>query len=217
MATTSHNQAVHLILDALRDGKHGGDRFLANAGTQHDGARHERTVPPFLVPNYPGFPDIMACLGLPSDAPDPTSTPNPAVIYAPLEITRTYDTSIPRAVRRKQSKYTHDPSTDAEFVTTPSEDPPFPHLLRAMRARGHRVLGWDTASNCVSETAGDRILVLALGTTGSLPQSLVPIMTALGLSAAQRSTLSLDLHKHALRRLRSMVDTRSHLQRGGIG
>ena len=216
MATTSHNQAVHLILDALRDGKHGGDRFLANAGTQHVGTRHERTVPPFLVPDYPGFPDIMACLGLPSDAPDPTSTPNPAVIYAPLEITRTYDTSIPRAVRRKQSKYSHDPSTDAEFVTSPSADPPFPHLLRAMRARGHRVLGWDPVSNCVSET-GDRILVLALGTTGSLPQSLVPIMTALGLSATQRSTLSLDLHKHALRRLRSMVDTRSHLQRGGIG
>ena len=190
-------------------------RLLANAGTQHTGTPHERTVPSFLVPNYPGFPDVLACLGLPTDAPDPTSTPNPAILYAPLEITRTYDTSIPRAVRRKQSKYSHDPAADAEFVST-SSSPPFPHLLRAMRARGHRVLGWDPATNSVSET-GDRILVIALGTTGSLPNSLVPIMTALGLSAAQRSTLFLALHTHALRRLRSMVDTRSYLQRGGIG
>ena len=214
MATTSHNQAVHLILDAIREGTHGGDRLLANAGSQHIGTRHERTVPSFLVPDYPGYPDAMACLGLPTDAPDPHA-PTPSIVYAPLEITRTYDTNIPRSTRRKQSKYTHDPVADAEFVTDTSP-PPFPHLLRAMRARGHRVLGWDPVTKSVSET-GDRILVIALGTTGSLPQSLVPIMTALGLSVAQRSTLFLALHKHALRRLRAMVDTRSHLQRSGIG
>ena len=125
MATTSHNQAVHLILDAIRDGTHGGDKLLANAGTQHTGTPHERTVPSFLVPNYPGFPDVLACLGLPADAPDPTSTPNPAILYAPLEITRTYDTSIPHAVRRKQSKYSHDPAVDAELVPDTSSHPPF--------------------------------------------------------------------------------------------
>ena len=212
MATTSHNQAVHMIVDAVREGTHGGDRILVNAGV-HSGATHDRTVPSFLVPDYLGLPDIMVCLGLPLDAPDPVG-PSPSVVYLPVELTRTFDTNVVRAVRWKQSKYTHNPLTDAAFVD--QARPPFPHLLAAMRQRGHRTLGWDAAQGCISE-AGDRILVVALGTTGSLPTVLRPLLARLGLSLDQRSTLLSALHVHALTRLRSMLDTRTLLQRSGVG
>ena len=212
MATTSHNQAVHMIVEAVREGAHGGDRILVNAGVLN-GATHDRPVPSFLVPDYLGFPDLMVCLGLPLDAPDPVG-PTPSVLYLPIELTRTFDTNVVRAVRWKQSKYSHNPATDAAFIDLAR--PPFPHLLAAMRQRGHRALGWDEAQGCLSET-GDRILVVALGTTGSLPTVLYPLLTRLGLSLDQRSTLLSALHVHALTRLRSMLDTRTRLQRSGIG
>ena len=212
MTTTSHNQAAHMFVTALREGAHGGDRILVNAGVQH-GATHDRTVPAYLVPNYPGFPDLMVCLGLPHDDPDPTG-PSPSVVYLPIELTRTFDTNMSRAVRWKQSKYSHNPLTDSAFVDLAR--PPLPHLLQAMRARGHRTLGWDTVQGCISET-GDRIIVIALGTTGSLPKVLYPLLARLGLSITQRTDLLAALHIHALTRLRSMLDTRTRLQRSGIG
>ena len=208
MSTVSHNQAVHMIVDALREGSHGGDRILVNAGI-HAGAAPDRTVPSYLVPGYSGLPDIMVCLGVPRDAADPVA-PSPTALYLPLELTRTFDTNVVRSVRWKQSKYSHDPTTDAAFVD--QARPPFPHLLRAMRARGHRTLGWDEAQGCISE-AGDRVLVVALGTTGSLPRVLYPLLARLGLSIAQRDTLLTSLHVHALTRLRSMLDVRTRLQR----
>ena len=208
MSTTSHNQAVHMIVDALREGSHGGDRILVNAGV-HNGAAPDRTVPSSLVPGYPGLPDIMVCLGVPHDASDSTA-PSPTALYLPIEVTRTFDTNVVRAVRWKQSKYSHNPATDTAFVD--QARPPFPHLLVGMRARGHRTLGWDEAQGCISET-GDRILVIALGTTGSLPKVLYPLLARLGLSVSQRSTLLSALHVHALTRLRSMLDTRTYLQR----
>ena len=212
MSTTSHNQTVHMMVAAVRDGSHGGDRILVNAGVQH-GTPHARTVPSYLVPDYPGFPDLMVCLGLPSDAPDPTG-PSASIVYLPIEVTRTFDTNVARAVRWKWSKYTHTPAEDAAFVD-PAR-PALPNLLRAMRERGHRTLGWDTVQGCLSETGG-RILVVALGTTGSIPKVMYPLLARLGLSVDQRDALLRALHVHALTRLRSMLDTRTRLQRTGIG
>ena len=51
-----------MIVDAVREGAHGDDRILVNAGVLN-GATHDRTVPSFLVPDYLGFLSLGVGLG----------------------------------------------------------------------------------------------------------------------------------------------------------
>ena len=225
MATLRHNAAVHLLADAIRKlSKDGGSSLLVNAGKSPPGdvqrlfvdaclpdrdtitvrgrsQGQDNTVPAYLLPDYPGRPDLMIIQGWcglnPAAPPTPVLPDGSRVTLAPVEVCYAQDDCIEfmrSAMERKWRKYQglpelHSPHTHPFPSSLLNRD-----LLGELRARGWRVLG-QHADGTIDDV-GPFIVTLPIGATGQQLACTRSALLALGLSAS-----AADHTLHALVRL----------------
>jgi len=174
MCTLRHNGLVHLVADAVRkSSKDGGSTLLISAGKapppaveQHylssalsaqdhivvrcRSSGEDCTVPSYLLPNYPGRPDLMQIRGWcplnPGDFPSPASCAG-SVTLVPMEFCVCQDDSVlfmHRALERKWFKYSGQPpphGLPAEQTDFPPPQPPRSQSSTGAARRGLDRLG----------------------------------------------------------------------------
>ena len=168
MATLRHNAAVHLLADAFRKlSKEGGSTLLVNAGkappadvqqafvdanlsardtitVRGRSSGQDNTVPPYLLPDYPGRPDLMLIKGWceldpavpPSPIPSAPDCRPPTLI--PIELCYAQDDCpefMRAAIERKWRKYQGLPELSAHHAPSSPSSLIGRDLLRELRAR----------------------------------------------------------------------------------
>ena len=226
MATLRHNAAVHLIADAFRkQSKEGGSTLLVNAGkapppveqlTYVDDALlpdrdtitvrgrssgQDNTVPAYLLPDYPGRPDLMLLRGWCTPDRSSPPTPNPAdgqpPVLAPIEVCYAQDDCVDfmfAAIERKWRKYQGLPELSAHHAPAAPSRLLGRDLLSELRARGWQVLGQHADGRIGVD--GPYIITIALGATGQQLCSTRQVLLAMGFSAS-----AADQTMHSLARL----------------
>jgi hypothetical protein len=225
MATLRHNAAVHLIADAFRkQSKEGGSTLLVNAGkapppveqlTYVDALLPDRdtitvrgrssgqdnTVPAYLLPDYPGRPDLMLIRGWCTPDRSSPPTPNPAdgqpPVLAPIEVCYAQDDCVDfmfAAIERKWRKYQGLPELSAHHAPAAPSRLLGRDLLSELRARGWQVLGQHADGRIGVD--GPYIITIALGATGQQLCSTRQVLLAMGFSAS-----AADQTMHSLARL----------------
>jgi ribonuclease HI len=226
MVTLRHNAGVHLLADSVRrSSSESGCTLLVSAGKAvpaavalhlsslpagapahsdniavrgcHSG--QDCTVPSYLLPEYPGVPDLMFLRGwCPVTASESFPRPHPSITLVPAEVCYCRDDSaaaLEQAMTRKWCKYRGLPPPPPFAL---GADGPASllgrDLLAELRARGWTVLGQHADGRI--DRAGPNIITFAIGATG---QTLCCTHTAL-CSAFRVPAAAADLTLCALAR-----------------
>lgn len=128
--TNRHNEAVHMLVQYIRKhSKLGDSTILLNAGNGPAG-RVQKTVPHWLLPNYPYLPDITILIGWPQHKFDsgrlPTASEFHSITVLHLEFCFANDFHLEEAIAKKRRAYSTDPPdapNDVDNLFTPPSSP----------------------------------------------------------------------------------------------
>lgn len=215
LQTLYHNEAVHLIANAIEAGEYGGCALLVNAGAGPNGRQSANTVPPQLLPGYAKRPDICLMQGwtkakLERSAvlqryPRPHRDRSVRIVF--IEFCFTNDYFIPEQMIRKQNKYTPAPPLHPPLVN-------HRHLIEELRARGFTTLGTDRSTPPGEEMLSDTaplMPVVAIGHSGVILERNLELFRALGMSATQATALANNLNLLAVKRMTAILNMRQEL------
>jgi hypothetical protein len=215
LQTLYHNEAVHLIANAIEAGENGGCALLVNAGTGPNGRQSVATVPHQLLPGYTKRPDICLLQGwtkakLERSAvlqryPCPHRDRSVRIVF--VEFCFTNDYFIPEQMQRKQNKYTPAPPLHPPLVN-------HRNLIEELRARGFTTLGTARTTppgeEMLTNTA-PLMPVVAIGHSGVVLERTVELFRALGMSATQATALANNLNLLAVKRMNALLSKRQEL------
>jgi hypothetical protein len=215
LQTLYHNEAVHLIANAIEAGEYGGCALLVNAGVGPNGRQSVATVPPELLPGYTKRPDICLLQGWTKAKLERSATlqrfPRPhrdrSVRIVFVEFCFTNDYFIPEQMQRKQNKYTPAPPLHPPLVN-------HRNLIEELRARGFTTLGTNRSRPPGKEPLSDAaplMPVVAIGHSGVILERTVELFRALGMSATQATALAKNLNLLAVKRMTALTNKRQEL------
>jgi hypothetical protein len=215
LQTLYHNEAVHLIANAIEAGEYGGCALLVNAGAGPNGRQSVATVPPELLPGYTKRPDICLLQGWTKAKLERSATlqrfPRPhrdrSVRIVFVEFCFTNDYFIPEQMQRKQNKYTPAPPLHPPLVN-------HRNLIEELRARGFTTLGTHHCTPPGEEMLTDiapLMPVVAIGHSGVILERTVELFKALGMSATQATALANNLNSLAVKRMNALLTKRQEL------
>ena len=215
LQTLYHNEAVHLIANAIEAGEYGGCALLVNAGAGPNGRQSVDTVPPQLLPGYAKRPDICLLQGwtkakLEHSAvlqryPRPHRDSSVRIVF--VEFCFTNDYFIPDQMQRKQNKYTPAPPLHPPLVN-------HRNLIEELRARGFTTLGTNRSTPPGEEMLTDTaplMPVVAIGHSGVILERNIELFRALGMSATQATALANNLNLLAVKRMNALLSKRQEL------
>ena len=210
LQTLYHNEAVHLIANAIETGEHGGSGMLVNAGVGPNGRQSVHTVPAELLPGYTKRPDICLLRGWPkakllTGYPPPSHRARVQLVF--IEFCFSNDYFLTEKIVEKQEKYT--PATPWHPPLVYNR-----HLLEELRARGFAALGVCSDSppdrDMLLDT-GPLIPVVVIGHSGVILERTLHLFRELGMSPSQATTLANKLNLLAVKRIDAILAERERL------